>query len=257
MRILTYSDLHLEFLSGWDLPAEANGDVLILAGDIITLADYGPLHRLLRRWTKPVLYVTGNHEYYTQRPMDEEEAKLRAWLEESHPNVKLLLDEEITIGNVHFFGGTMWTDFNSGERIAMEFARNQMSDFQLIQNPNRSTFRPEDAVALHKTFVSKLREWFRKDLSGPRVVITHNAPVMNPRTVHKNSPLMPAFNSLDMIELIENHQPALWVYGHTHECDDQTIGKTRIIANQLGYPNRYGGFECKNFDPSGRPIEVL
>jgi hypothetical protein len=38
---------------------------------------------------------------------------------------------------------------------------------------------------------------------------------------------MPAFNSLDMILVIEKYQPALWVYGHTHECDDQMIGKTR------------------------------
>jgi hypothetical protein len=37
MRIITYSDLHLEFGSGWMLPAAVNGDVMILAGDIVTL----------------------------------------------------------------------------------------------------------------------------------------------------------------------------------------------------------------------------
>jgi hypothetical protein len=31
MRIITYSDLHLEFGSGWILPPDANGDVMILA----------------------------------------------------------------------------------------------------------------------------------------------------------------------------------------------------------------------------------
>jgi|SRR5450755_1210639 hypothetical protein len=34
MRIITYSDLHLEFGSGWIFPPDANGDVMILAGDI-------------------------------------------------------------------------------------------------------------------------------------------------------------------------------------------------------------------------------
>jgi hypothetical protein len=29
MRIITYSDLHLEFGSGWILPPDANGDVMI------------------------------------------------------------------------------------------------------------------------------------------------------------------------------------------------------------------------------------
>ena len=36
---------------------------------------------------------------------------------------------------------------------------------------------------------------------------------------------MPAFNSLDMIDVIENRQPALWAYGHTHECDDQKVAR--------------------------------
>ena len=67
---------------------------------------------------------------------------------------------------------------------------------------------------------------------------------------------MPAFNSLDMIPLIEKHQPALWVYGHTHECDDHAIGRTRIISNQLGYPDGRGTFECKSFDPAGLPVEI-
>jgi hypothetical protein len=46
------------------------------------------------------------------------------------------------------------------------------------------------------------------------------------------------------------------VYGHTHECDDQTIGQTRIISNQLGYPGNLGAFECKDFDEAGLPVEV-
>jgi hypothetical protein len=46
------------------------------------------------------------------------------------------------------------------------------------------------------------------------------------------------------------------VYGHTHECDDQMIGRTRIISNQLGYPGNFGGFECMDFDGAGLPVEI-
>jgi predicted phosphodiesterase len=256
MRIVIYSDLHLEFGSKWALPSDVHGDVMILAGDIITLKDYRPLDRLLQGWKKPVLYVTGNHEYYTKRPMNGEEGKFKAWLADSHPEVRLLRDEAVSIGGADFFGGTMWTDFNGGDMLAMETARSEINDFRLIRNPEGTVFRPVDAVALHVNFVSKLLNWFDQDLAGPRVVITHNAPVVNPRTKFRNSPLMPAFNSLDMIPVIEKHQPALWVYGHTHECDDQRIGKTRIISNQLGYPDGRGRFECEAFDPSGLPVEV-
>ena len=256
MRILTYGDFHLEFGSSVTLPPEAEGDILILAGDIVTFKDYGPIDRLLRGWKKPVLYVTGNHEYYTSKPMNEENKKFRGWLATNHPHVNLLLDEEVSIDGVNFFGGTMWTDFDGGNPPAMETARREMNDFQLIRHADGTTFKPDDAIKLHKTFVDKLCAWFGKDLSGPRVVISHHAPLLNPNTKYNNSPLRPAFNSLDMAGIIETYQPALWVYGHTHECDDQSIGRTRVISNQLGYPNNLGGFECPDFDRAGRPIDV-
>jgi predicted phosphodiesterase len=256
MRIITYSDLHLEFGSGWMLPPDAIGDVMILAGDIINIRDYGPLDQFLRKWKKPVLYVTGNHEYYTRRPMNEEDKEFKTWLASQHPHVKLLHDEEVSIGGVHFFGGTMWTDFNGGDARAMEIAQDTINDFRLICNPDQTSFRPADAVALHENFRSKLLNWFGNNLAGPRVVITHTAPVINPNTKHVGSPFMAAFHSLDMVEVIERHAPALWVYGHTHECDNQTIGKTRIISNQLGYPANFNAFECEDFDETGLPIDV-
>lgn len=94
---------------------------------------------------------------------------------------------------------------------------------------------PDDTIGLHEAFVEKLLAWFEQNLSGARVVITHHAPAMNPHTKYGSSPLMPAFNSLDMVPIIEKYQPHLWIYGHTHECDNQCIGRTQIISNQLGY----------------------
>jgi Icc-related predicted phosphoesterase len=67
---------------------------------------------------------------------------------------------------------------------------------------------------------------------------------------------MPAFNATDIEKIIIKHQPTLWVYGHTHECDDQRVGQTRIVSNQLGYPDSSGGYECAGFDETGKVIEV-
>jgi len=47
MRIITYSDLHLEFGSGWTLPRAVNGDVMIPARDIVTLRDDELLDQIL------------------------------------------------------------------------------------------------------------------------------------------------------------------------------------------------------------------
>lgn len=250
MKILTFSDFHLEFRPGWTLPPEADGDVLLLAGDIVTMDRLDPLEALLQNWRKPVLYVPGNHEYYTARPMEEEEARLRGWLAARLPHVTLLLDEATTLDGVHFFGGTMWTDFAGGDRKAMSIAAAGMNDFRQICFDGRR-FQPQDSILLHQRFVSRLQAWFESCPKGPRVVMTHHAPVVHPLTWYAASPLVPAFHSLDMLAWIEAHQPDLWVYGHTHECDDQWVGRTRILSNQLGYPLHGGGSECAGFDPSG------
>jgi len=256
MKIITYSDLHLEFKSGWTMPKDIDADLMILAGDIITFRNYNPLDIFLSGWEKPVLYVAGNHEYYTQIPRDKEENAFKEWLATAYPNVTLLQNEATSTDDVHFFGGTMWTDFNGGDLQAMALAEHQVNDFRLIKNPGLSAFKPVDTLKLHEQYVANLLDWFQTDLAGPRVVISHHAPVINPRSQFIGSTLTPAFNSLDMLDIIEKYQPDLWVYGHTHECDDQNIGKTRVISNQLGYPNRMGGFECAGFDALGKIVKL-
>ncbi len=73
-----------------DVAPAVHGDVMILAGDIVTLRDYEPLDQILRKWRNPVLYATGNHEYYTRRPMNQEDKRFRAWLTTKHAHVRKL-----------------------------------------------------------------------------------------------------------------------------------------------------------------------
>lgn len=61
MRIISFSDLHLEFGSDILPPPDSEADVMVLAGDVITLKTYSPLERYLKDWKKPVLIVMGNH----------------------------------------------------------------------------------------------------------------------------------------------------------------------------------------------------
>jgi predicted phosphodiesterase len=258
MKIITYSDLHLEFGTGFLPPQDSDADVMILAGDICVLKDYELLDQFLVGWKKPILYVTGNHEYYTRRSMTKENADLKVWLAETHPNVRLLLDEAVNIDGVNFFGGTMWTNFAGYNRKAMNAALNSMNDFRLIRTESNDVLMPADTIDLHEAFVKKLTDWFETPLLGARVIVTHHAPVINPNTKYQGSELSPAFNSLDMEEIISKYQPELWVYGHTHECDRQTVGKTKIVSNQLGYPNPHSrdSYECADFDAAGAPVTV-
>lgn len=256
MKIITYSDLHLEFKHGWCIPENVDGDILILSGDIITFGNYSPLKQLLSEWDKPVIYIAGNHEYYTQKPINQENSSFKKWLSNQLPQVSFLVDEGISIEGTHFFGGTMWTDFNNDPE-AMENAYSTINDFRLINIQEGERLTPERSTKLHKTFVTNLEKWFEQKLTGHRIIITHHAPVVNPNSQYKDSPIWPAFNSLDMVDVINKYQPDYWIYGHTHECDEQKVGKTRIISNQLGYPNGLGRYECLDFDPTGKVIEII
>jgi predicted phosphodiesterase len=256
MKIIIYSDLHLEFDHLWRLPADIEGDLLVLAGDIINFGDFNPLRTLLRDWKKPVLFVAGNHEYYTYRPMRNNEEEFRDWLAKKLPQVHFLRNEGAAINGVNFFGGTMWTDFKSGDAQSMRNARVAMYDYQYICG-DEGMFTPQASIAQHQLFIAALEQWFEKRSSGPAVVITHHAPVVNPMTKFPSSPLQPAFVSYEMNRYIEKYSPTLWIYGHTHECDSQRLGKTRIISNQLGYPAPYGGYENTGiFDNYGYQVEV-
>lgn len=256
MKILSYSDLHLEFDHNWLLPNNLEGDVLVLAGDIITFKNYDPLEKFLSSWSKHILYIPGNHEYYTNSAMDLELQNFIDWAKQSTPNLTVLNNTSTTIDDVHFFGGTMWTDFYGAQKKNMDIARKHMNDFKLIHKSDDSLLSPEDTIILHNSFIEKLDVWLNTFKNKKRVVITHHAPIDNPNAFFTNNDLKPAFISTDIHPLIKKYQPNLWIYGHTHECDDQIMGLTKIISNQLGYPNGLGGFECLGYDQYGKPTDL-
>lgn len=256
MKLYIYSDIHLEFEDNFTLPDHESYDMMILAGDIAPFVSVDLLSALFSKWKGIILYVAGNHEYYNCHSIEKAHNDFR-FLERKYPHVKLLRDQEISISGINFFGGTMWTDFKNSDPISMLYAQKHMSDFKFIMSDIDCILTPQDTINFHNVFVKKLIKWFEKNLIGPRIVITHHAPVKNKNTKYLNSNFDGAFCSLDMISIIEKYQPEVWIYGHTHECDYQTIGKTVIVSNQRGYPittlpwYKNIEFECKDFCQQG------
>lgn len=253
MKLITYSDLHLEFGHPYnDLNHEA--DIMILSGDVSTSNALSELIVFLQQWDKPVIYVMGNHEYYSiNKDMDQVDEAYSCI--EALPNVHILRDQPITIDGVNFFGGTMWTDINKGCPVSIEHVKPYLRDFSAISIDGQP-LTPYDTINLHNSFKRRLLEWFEEDLKGPRVVITHHAPVFKKETRHKDSLIKYAFNCRDMEDIILEHTPDLWIYGHTHESDDQMLGSTRIISNQRGYTKWTGEIECNEFDKNGKLTEL-
>lgn len=253
MKLLIYSDLHLEFGTNFTTP-ESDADALILAGDITIFKEnkLKLLSKFLNGWDKPVLYIAGNHEYYTKQSMLKGDKLFKEFLAANHPKVIFLQDESVIIGNVNFFGGTMWTDFNKGNPLDMMICQRTMNDYYLIKyKHSQQPLLPQHTINFHAAYKRDLIDWFKTPKDGKRVVISHHAPVIRACSEHVHSELQSAYNSLDMVDIIEEYQPDLWIYGHTHECDDQMIGKTRIVSNPRGYRTSSDNSSCKGFDING------
>lgn len=257
MRLLVISDLHLEF-GPFEFPSPMpDFDVAVFAGDMgqpISAAiqwmsgerETGPLQG------RPIVYVPGNHEFYrSEMKANLAEGREAAELAEIH----LLNRRTVVIDDVRFIGCILWTDYRllGTPKPSMIIAGQELNDHRLIRYRERgghvSRFMPWHAAAEHRLDLSFVRSELATPHTGPTVVVTHHAP--HPQSVqprHQGSVLSPAFVS-DLSALIEDHQPELWIHGHDHGSHDYRIGRTRVFANQAGYPNLHRDRENRGFDP--------
>ena len=231
MKIHVLSDLHIEH-APFD-PPPTTADAVVLAGDI-GVGTEGVIWAGKHFPDRPVVYVPGNHEFYGH------DLELRADLKKAAAdNVHVLNDEQLTIGGIRFVCSVLWTDFNlfgEGERfLSMRYANKAMQDFSAIRNGGRQ-FTPEDSVALHEASRDWLGNVLAEPFDGKTVVVTHHAPSTKSIAARYISDLLsPGFAS-KLEGLIKDHQPVLWVHGHTHDPFDYRIGSTRVVCNPRGYP---------------------
>lgn len=254
MRLLVLSDLHVEiwrdFAPKFDV-AVSKPDIVILAGDIHTKAR-APTWAASVFPGIPVLYVSGNHEFYGGT-LDKASDAIREACE-PYPDIHYLDCDEFVIHGVRFLGVTLWTDFDlfgSDHRPgAMIESGNVMNDYQQIRiaSAGYRKVRPLDTAQLH----AKQRSWLDRKLNdpfeGPTVVITHMAPSRKSVTPeYAADPVSAAFAS-DAEDLATRAN--LWIHGHTHTSFDYLLGPCRVVANPLGYMKSGGQAENSDFDPN-------
>ena len=244
-KILVFSDLHLEF-SNHDPPEDLTGvDAVVAGGDI------GPgvsgLNWLMDKFPTylPIIYVPGNHEYYRHNyPALLEKLRSRG----RGTNVHVLNNEAVTINGITFLGTTLWTDFRlkgkAQEYSAMEAAKHQMNDYQLIRlsDQNYRKLQPFDTQKFHLDAYRWLSAALpSKAHQSPVVVVTHHAPSsQSVRWVNDRRGDLSCLNASfasNLENLMLRGNINLWVHGHTHRAQDYHIGETRVLCNPKGYPD--------------------
>lgn len=233
MRIQVASDLHLEFLEDrfpdYRAVIPTDADVLVIAGDIHHHANAVDA---FKNWKVPVIYVSGNHEFY-EAHYREMVSKIRHAAEGT--NVRYLECDEFVCQGVRFLGCCMWTDYAlepDSKSFAMQEAEKVMIDHRLIRT-DTGLFSTADAAIEHARSRAWLEKKLDEDFPGQTVVITHHGP--HPNSIHPRfagSPINSAFIS-DLTPLIAKAD--LWIHGHVHDSFDYEVLGTRIVANPRGY----------------------
>ena len=294
MKIALASDVHLEFG-----PLEINNtdgaDVLILSGDICVARDLGDrdVHNLLGEHTKShryhaffeycasqfdhVIYITGNHEHYNgdyATSIPHLKSKL-SYLK----NLHVLEKETITLGDVTFVCGTLWTDMNREDPRTLASIRGMMNDYRVIRNSSKkvtfksympdpenpdkdfftfqerdATFCPEDSVEDHKAMLAVIRAAVAENPAGKFVVVGHHSPSrLSTKPKYEGEFIVNGAYSSDLSELMLDHpQICMWTHGHTHHEFDYMIGTCRVVCN----PRGYHGYEQQAADWKLKTFEV-
>lgn len=251
-RIHVISDIHLEHNKSY-IHQQPKCDLVIVAGDVHPAGAYSTGIKWLKKtFTVPIVYISGNHEYYTYpHDFNEVDDVIKVYINREAPGqIHYLQNDVHTFRDIRIIGCTLWTnwDLNGNPKESMSYARYGMNDYFHSCYTGRGNFlQPEDTLQEHNMSIEFLIEELSKPWKGKTIVLTHHCP--HPKSIHPkytDDKLNPAFTS-DLSNIIEKMEPDYWIHGHTHSSFDYMIGKTRIICNPLGYTSRLGKPENPDF----------
>lgn len=238
MKIQYCSDLHLEmpanaaYMKKW--PLEPEGEVLILAGDILPFS----LHKTEAEFIDyiadhfgMVYWVPGNHEYFGI----DAATVANPLLEKLRSNVWLGNNQVLVHKDVSLICTTLWSKINVINALDIQ---RSVTDFRNIEWEGKR-FTTREFNQLHNQSMTFLKGALTEVSTEKKIVVTHHVPTLqNYPNRYKNSPINGAFVT-ELFELVHDSGAHFWIYGHHHyNIPAFTIGSTTLLTNQLGYVQR-------------------
>lgn len=252
MKIQYASDLHLEFPENKAYlgkePLRAEGDILLLAGDIVPINQidrHSDFFRYLSDSFSETYWLPGNHEYY-HSDIEQTGGYIRENIRE---NIHIVNNTFLERGNTELIFSTLWTKIGLENQLEIVM---RYSDFHVISYKG-SNLQVPYYNHLHEQSLIFLKDQLAKEWVGYRIVITHHVPTfINYPEEYLRDNLSEAF-AVELKDLISVSGPDYWIYGHSHSNNKEfIIGNTRMLSNTLGYV-RFN--EQKHFSRS-RVIEI-
>lgn len=237
------NDLHVEFYkNNKDIKIEdTDVDFIILAGDIHTGVK-GIKWLLEQKISKPIIYVSGNHEFY-QSSYPRNITKLKEAAKDT--NIHVLENDYYIYKDLVVLGCTLWTDYKLleplvSQSMAMNECYKRMNDFNQIRNSDEGyrKLAPKDLLFAHYESLNFLKTYLEVFKDWNIGIVTHHPPTIKciEPSYHKDIVSTAYASNLD--EFVAYSGAKFWVSGHTHFSCDFMLGDTRVISNPRGYwPN--------------------
>ncbi|MBJ6986063.1 metallophosphoesterase [Devosia sp. MC521] len=235
MKLWIVSDLHMDS-TYWVPDRIPAHDVMIIAGDVDgSAAETEQTLLLIARWAPtPIIFVPGNHDVMG--------GDMDAW---DRGNEDLLdrgihvlsSGQSIVIDDVRFVGGTLWTDWQLGDREwqSQAWAARHMREYQSVSRPGDGPLWPVHTSDAHDMHLAAIEGVLSRRHEGPSVVVTHHAPSPLSLRPGEERGVEAAAYASDLEETMMIWGPDLWVHGHTHHACDYHVGATRVVSNPRGY----------------------
>ena len=214
-------------------PLVSSADVLLLAGDIMTMDE--PCDEFVDFCAHNFAHtfiVPGNHEYFGKidvaDTLDDFSLKLR-------PNVEYVNNRRVRLGDVELFFTTLWTPIDPA---MYQVAQADMPDFANVVFQSKP-LEPQDYALLHNRCLTWLDDALAASDAPRKIVVTHHCPVEGEDPAYADNGLESVF-CVPLDEFIARCGADYWIYGHTHynALTGQRIGRATLLANQLGSSSR-------------------
>lgn len=229
MKIQYISDLHLErkvnrvfFKKN---PIQAHADYLFLLGDIIPIKDVDQITFLLDHISqvfKKVFWLPGNHEFYGS-----DYNQYISCNKQVRENIFLVNNQSIILGLKEVIFSTLWSNLDLNKRWSLQY---HINDFKHILY-NSDHINALDYNNFHLSALEFIKSRLADTTIKNKIIVTHHCPILLPILI--DDALISAYCSA-LEDLIQMHQPDIWLYGHTHTSNDAImINQTKLLTNQF------------------------
>lgn len=248
MKIQLVSDMHMSATRNI-LEVNDQADILIFAGDIFSRPQLATEYfRILRTASDiPIIYVLGNHEYYSN--VFPKDINLYRKAVEKIADCHILEKELFHFQGINFFGTTLWSDLS--DPVTSYVVMRGLNDYQYIRDAKGHVLSPQTTNEEHKAATAWLAGVLTEHKDETNVVVTHHAPLWECRArefdYQSDSQYIAAGFCSRMDTFISQHEIKLWLHGHTHRSGRKSKSHTTVIANCMGFAHEV---EVCKYQPS-------